>query len=692
MPRWHLLSKYSLLILIYSTRLINSAEINRNEGQASAGGGRERYAFFALRSCHQVLRADRGEFFSPDYLCSNPPVWCNWTIQVHPGKRLELYLEDLTSPDACELKSDQIHLDEFPSAAGGQRVLEKCWRTASYVSLSNTVHVVLLIDGNPPAPYRGFYGRYKAFGPQDIPVLVYEDIPVDVIEAALGDDEDETDAVTDAPPGLNTQTTSSVLTRSVKIGSNSVTNELPFGKRESWEKSAGDSTVDSAPHVLASGYNSEVASDDDAYYDDNFFAASQEGAGRWAAETQQNQPGSGPALIRSRYQAAYTNLTDTLSANTHMPHIRTEAVKPTARSPSAMRRDVDVQARFSDETEPGRAKMASDVGEMRWMRQRDDGKEVSMKATVTESSITLDIQPKLHRRSKVKTRYQQTTGNVTNNSHLPGELLLEVGVEVRLEPEHHEESSSLRSALETMIREACGHLTPKSLDFKRLKKLSSGVLFIVWLRFEKASVGDLQSGLQGLQGTTIRSQTSKTQGVIASVSTEDINECETQMVVCDAHAECVNQFGSYSCRCLHGYREGASICVGSAEPDCSGTSSPTILRGVYAICGLLAFLFLLLLLVMLYLYRRHYRGAFLLRCQKTSISSVVDAVANDDDNNNTGNDNGSGVNPSRFPPPPPPMRMPKDGHRSLDLPLLRFSSLVPPDGFRSKIHAEKEQF
>lgn len=124
--------------------------------------------------------------------------------------------------------------------------------------------------------------------------------------------------------------------------------------------------------------------------------------------------------------------------------------------------------------------------------------------------------------------------------------------------------------------------------------------------------------------------------------------------------------------------------------DCSGTSSPTILQGVYAICGLLALLILLLLLVIPYLYRRHYKGSFFPRCQKISISSVVDAVAND--NNNTGNDNGSGANPSRFPPPPAPMRMPKDGHRSLDLPLLRFSSLVPPDGFRSKIHAEKHQF
>lgn len=43
------------------------------------------------------------------------------------------------------------------------------------------------------------------------------------------------------------------------------------------------------------------------------------------------------------------------------------------------------------------------------------------------------------------------------------------------------------------------------------------------------------------------------------------------MVLCDAHTECVNEFGSYSCHCIHGYREvphgpGASVCVASAEP------------------------------------------------------------------------------------------------------------------------------
>ncbi len=224
--------------------------------------------------------------------------------------------------------------------------------------------------------------------------LYLTDIPVDVIEAALGDDEDETDAITDSPPAVrdvtadtsavNPQTPSAALTSSVKFGS-SVTNE----------KSSGGSS----PRILAPGYNSNDVVDDNAYYDDNFIATSQEEAGRWAAETPHNQPKSGVAQIRPRYQAAYADVSDmTLSAQTRMPH-----VKPAARSPSTMRRNVDVQTHSSGQTEPVRARLTPDAGGVRWVKvgQRDDEEGVSIEMTATKSSVTLPvIQPKLHRKSK----------------------------------------------------------------------------------------------------------------------------------------------------------------------------------------------------------------------------------------------------------------------------------------------------
>ena len=119
------------------------------------------------------MHGDSGEFFSPDYLCSNPPLWCNWTIQVPAGKRVHIQLEDFTLADSCHLKTDQIHLDESPGAGlsaavtgetGDHRILEKCWRKAEYTSHSSTVHVILLITRTPNPPLRGFYGRFKSLG------------------------------------------------------------------------------------------------------------------------------------------------------------------------------------------------------------------------------------------------------------------------------------------------------------------------------------------------------------------------------------------------------------------------------------------------------------------------------------------------------------------------------------------------
>ncbi|KAG9337795.1 hypothetical protein JZ751_027597, partial [Albula glossodonta] len=122
------------------------------------------HAFYALRSCHRLLHEVSAEFFSPDYLCSNPQLWCNWTIQVHPGMRIRLRLEDYTPADACYLKQDQIHLDESPGS-GRHRTLEGCWRDVEYTSDSNTLYVILLIGASQQPTYRGFYARYQAFSP-----------------------------------------------------------------------------------------------------------------------------------------------------------------------------------------------------------------------------------------------------------------------------------------------------------------------------------------------------------------------------------------------------------------------------------------------------------------------------------------------------------------------------------------------
>lgn len=84
---------------------------------------------------------------------------------MDPRKRVHLDLEDLAPDDICQDKQDQLHVED---PAGGHRLLLKCWREAKFTSSTNMLEVVLLIGGWPSAPYRGFYGRYHAFGP---PVL-----------------------------------------------------------------------------------------------------------------------------------------------------------------------------------------------------------------------------------------------------------------------------------------------------------------------------------------------------------------------------------------------------------------------------------------------------------------------------------------------------------------------------------------
>lgn len=46
----------------------------------------------------------------------------------------------------------------------------------------------------------------------------------------------------------------------------------------------------------------------------------------------------------------------------------------------------------------------------------------------------------------------------------------------------------------------------------------------------------------------------------------DVNECGTQLVLCDVNAECVNLFGTYSCHCRPGFKDESRL--GSGGTTC----------------------------------------------------------------------------------------------------------------------------
>ncbi|KAG9337794.1 hypothetical protein JZ751_027596 [Albula glossodonta] len=142
------------------------------------------------------------------------------------------------------------------------------------------------------------------------------------------------------------------------------------------------------------------------------------------------------------------------------------------------------------------------------------------------------------------------------------------------------------------------------------------------------------------------------------------------------NAECINRFGSYACRC--------KPAPGLSSP--SHPSSPSaMLNFLYSLCFLLGFFVILLLCVVGTLYRRYHRGAFLVPCSNRGSHEGCDV-------NDVASVTQNGSQPA---PPPPPIRRPRDGWGnpkdrcpSTDLPLLKFSPLVPPE---DQTHVEKEE-
>nr|XP_019964802.1 PREDICTED: uncharacterized protein LOC109643978 [Paralichthys olivaceus] len=282
--------------------------------------------------------------------------------------------------------------------------------------------------------------------------------------------------------------------------------------------------------------------------------------------------------------------------------------------------------------------------------------------------------------------------NHSGAPHLPGDHLFEVTVEVNFSQDVDESwdhvATSLLLSVKTLISERLE--TPHtSLLPKRIKRLSAGVVFILWLQTGQGRGSQhvhrvVDAAGQSLINTSVGRGGIHRKAVIMSVSTADVNECGTQLVLCDVKAECENQFGSYSCRCRPGFLDvsrlgsGGTVCVDVAAAGCSsGLSAET--KGVYVLFFLLSSLILMLLAAAGMLYRRHRRGTFLVHCS---------GISPPDPNNNRHHHDGySSPSDSDMPPPPPPPRAApreawpqvKELCPTVDLPLLRFSPLLPPD-------------
>ncbi|GLD68156.1 uncharacterized protein AKAME5_001946900 [Lates japonicus] len=295
--------------------------------------------------------------------------------------------------------------------------------------------------------------------------------------------------------------------------------------------------------------------------------------------------------------------------------------------------------------------------------------------------------------------------NQETHPQLQHDHLFEVAVEVNLSQDLDESwdglARSLLLSVKTLISEQLEALhSPPSISTKRIKRLSAGVLYILWLQMGQGSGSQqvhraVHSAMQGLVATGVGLRGIHRKAVILSVSTADVNECGTQMVLCDINADCVNQFGSYSCRCRSGLLDqsrlgsGGTVCVDMEAAGCSSGLSPET-KGVYVLFFLLSSLVLMLLAVAGTLYHRHHHKTFLVRCHSNNSISHPD-TNNNNNNSHQHHDSYSSPTDSNLPPPPPPARGPRGGGEgwtqvkercpAVDLPLLRFSPLLPPDSY-----------
>ncbi|XP_062244241.1 uncharacterized protein zgc:66455 [Platichthys flesus] len=777
-----------LLLLLAVSWKRCAAQVNREEENKPPDGHRgHEDAFFALQSCHQLLHSDTGEFFSPDYLCSNPSLWCNWTIQVDPGKRIHLHLEDLTPDDVCHLKQDQVHVDEPLGRFGVHKILQKCWREAKYTTTSNTLNVVLLIGAWPDSPYRGFYGRFQAFGPpvvynpQDGFTLGDQTSgPVDLTDSGLDGEqpeprlhpspvnidplndyydqhsammaeqlwqpeEEEADAevsenlhpssanyshmfpLTAVPTApASTQGTSPSERDAATTASsqpdpvNPVTpqqhhdhqlkpnDRIPAAVRRNAEEastfpSTGPeeastlqeeaSTFPSTGPEEASTLQEEASTFPSTGPEEASTLQEEASTGPEEASTLQEEastfPSTGPEEASTLQEEASIGPEEASTLQEEASTLQEEAAGPEDESGSHSRSEEEESAAGSEQ--------AADSENRPEVSEASDQHPSAAEAEQTHPHPNV-VEPLSDHRGNMKVR------NHSALPHLPGDLLLEVAVEVNFRQEVDESwddaAAALLLSVKTLISERLETLHTSLLP-KRVKRLSSGVLFILWLQTRPGPGSEhvhrvVDASIQNLINASVGRRGNHREAAIMSVSTADVNECGTQLMLCDANAECENRFGSYSCSCRPGFVDtsrggpGGTACVDVAAAGCSpGLSAET--QGVYVLFFLLSGLVLMLLAAAGMLYRRHRRGTFLVHCHSSSLSPP------DPNNNHHHHDGYSSPSDSDLPPPPPPPRAaPREGWPqvkelcpAVDLPLLRFSPLLPPDVYLQPRHGAK---
>ncbi|XP_029449538.1 uncharacterized protein LOC115087033 isoform X3 [Rhinatrema bivittatum] len=87
---------------------------------------------------------------------------------------------------------------------------------------------------------------------------------------------------------------------------------------------------------------------------------------------------------------------------------------------------------------------------------------------------------------------------------------------------------------------------------------------------------------------------------LVSLSIEDVNECELALYMCDKHATCQNEFGTYSCHCKRGYEDRSPAASGTVCVWQSGSGFLFSYLEILIVVPLCTILLLLTIVVILY--------------------------------------------------------------------------------------------
>ncbi|XP_026568658.1 uncharacterized protein LOC113444226 [Pseudonaja textilis] len=177
------------------------------------------------------------------------------------------------------------------------------------------------------------------------------------------------------------------------------------------------------------------------------------------------------------------------------------------------------------------------------------------------SSILLKVKNKSHETNPGFKSHENYF--VLNSQHNPGDLLFEIVFEIEQKGQFPPVGSTLEKAfidsIKHQVQERMKLFSNQIKEFK-LKEImrkeetemdrdnGPNLIFTFWVHLtsEEKNISHL---LEDLNGAFVAA------GKVQTVLVKDVNECNSEIALCGNDATCLNEYGTYSCRCKEEYED-----------------------------------------------------------------------------------------------------------------------------------------